>query len=348
MNTSRDDRFDFLRGIGLICIILAHVDPPTLVHQLRSFDVSLIVLVAGSVFTISEAGKRQVGYGKYFVGRLIRLVVPTWIFLTFFFLMEVPISFLLQQPYPFSEAKIISSFLLMKGIGYVWIIRILLFISLIAPLIAKPSNSERESIVAYVFAFVVYAAYEMMVHCLPEPNTPTLKGFVDDFLYTLIPYGCIFFLGTRLHTLDEKTLLRLATFSFLIFAIISINLYATEGRFVKTQAYKYPPTIYYFSYAIAASSILYRLVKSNTFPTIPGRAQIAFLGRSSIWVYFWHIQILYLVKQIGLKTGFGLKFLLIFSVSVSIAFAQRHAIERVLPLLEKRSSKKLLRTIFTG
>ncbi|CAK0758983.1 Acyl_transf_3 domain-containing protein [Gammaproteobacteria bacterium] len=346
MDINRDDRFDFLRGIGLICIILAHIDPPTLFHQLRNFDVPLIVLVAGSVFTISEAGKHQIGYGKYLVGRLIRLVVPTWIFLTFFFLIEILISSLLQQPYPFSEAKIISSFLLMKGIGYVWIIRVLLFISLIAPLIAKSSSSE--STLAYIFAFVVYVAYEIMVRTLPEPSEPMLKGFMDDFLYTLLPYGCIFFLGTRLHTLDEKTLLRLATIAFLIFAAISIDLYATEGRFVKTQAYKYPPTIYYFSYAIAVSSILYRLVKSSTFPTIPGRAQIALLGRSSIWVYFWHIQILYLTKQIGLKAGFGLKFLLIFSISVSIAMVQRHAIEKLLPFIKNQSSKRLVRIIFTG
>jgi fucose 4-O-acetylase-like acetyltransferase len=54
---SRDIRFDILKVIGLFCIILAHVSPPSLIFQLRNFDVPLMVMISGSVFYLSSFKK---------------------------------------------------------------------------------------------------------------------------------------------------------------------------------------------------------------------------------------------------------------------------------------------------
>ena len=81
----RDDRIDVLRAIGLLCIVLAHVDPPSFILQLRNFDVPLMVLISGSTFYITANNRRQNTYLSYLIDRIFRLVVPTWIFLLFFF-----------------------------------------------------------------------------------------------------------------------------------------------------------------------------------------------------------------------------------------------------------------------
>ncbi len=46
----RDTRIDFLRFVGLIMIIFAHVNPPAVLFQLRNFDVPLMVLISGVSF----------------------------------------------------------------------------------------------------------------------------------------------------------------------------------------------------------------------------------------------------------------------------------------------------------
>ena len=38
---------DLLKTIGLLAVILAHVNPPIWLKQMRSFDVSLLVIVSG-------------------------------------------------------------------------------------------------------------------------------------------------------------------------------------------------------------------------------------------------------------------------------------------------------------
>ncbi|SFK21637.1 hypothetical protein SAMN04488079_106193 [Methylophaga sulfidovorans] len=43
----RDHRIDLLRFIGLSMIIFAHVGPPSILFQLRNFDVPLMVLISG-------------------------------------------------------------------------------------------------------------------------------------------------------------------------------------------------------------------------------------------------------------------------------------------------------------
>lgn len=114
----RDERIDLLRAFGLLMIILAHVEPPNYLFQLRNFDVPLMVIVAGLSFQRSFKAE---SYWSYLWGRIKRLVLPVWIFLSFYFFLE----FLVGFPGTLPEGKVVlSSYLLLNGIGYVWIIRV--------------------------------------------------------------------------------------------------------------------------------------------------------------------------------------------------------------------------------
>jgi fucose 4-O-acetylase-like acetyltransferase len=122
---NRDFRIDILRTIGVILIILAHSSPPNTLFQIRVFDVPLMAMLLGMSFILSLKGKDfKENYGKYVFKRLKRLVFPTWIFLSIFFLLVFILSLIAKQSYPFSINKIILSYTLISGIGYVWIIRV--------------------------------------------------------------------------------------------------------------------------------------------------------------------------------------------------------------------------------
>ena len=49
MGSARDLGVDALRGLALVCIILAHACPPAWLFATRAFDVPLLMLLAGTV-----------------------------------------------------------------------------------------------------------------------------------------------------------------------------------------------------------------------------------------------------------------------------------------------------------
>ena len=112
MEEKRNVGIDILRVIGILLIILAHVNPPGIIFQLRNFDVVMLVILSGMLSNTSY--KKSKGYFKYLVKRFIRLIIPVWIFLIVFFLGNYICykNFLFGRIY--SLRTIINSFLLLR------------------------------------------------------------------------------------------------------------------------------------------------------------------------------------------------------------------------------------------
>ena len=112
---------DYLKVIGLFCIILAHVCTNPLIFQIRNFDVPLMVIISG--FLAIDSYKRSVKNNNsllsYYSKRIKRLVIPTWIFLTFYFFIIYIVGGGVNFPYDLKT--VFGSYLLLDGIGYVWI-----------------------------------------------------------------------------------------------------------------------------------------------------------------------------------------------------------------------------------
>jgi fucose 4-O-acetylase-like acetyltransferase len=345
----RDDRLDVLRGIGLLCIILAHVGPPRVLFEIRNFDVPLMVLVAGSAFAISTQTRPKLEYLKYIKSRFIRLVIPTWIFLVTFFLITLIASMIMHKPYPFSSDTILSSFLLLSGIGCVWIIRVFLLVSLIAPFtlflgISNPNSLKR----TFFIILVMYAIYEISARFIHIPDQTFLKILLNEILFMVIPYGCIFFFGTRLYLMSGKKILFMSFISFLLFAVYAAVLYEKNCHIVPIQTYKYPPTAYYILYAMFFSTCLYWFSQTDIYSYIPGKKWISFLGRSSLWIYLWHILILFLIRWSYISMNFAVQYLVVLGASVSIVMLQVFILDRVLLSTDSQKTKRILKTIFRG
>lgn len=115
----RDFKIDILRFIGLFLIILAHTNVPSIIFQLRNFDVPMMVLISGIVFSLSYRATQN--YPEYLWKRVKRLVLPVWIFLSLFFVF----LFVFKNNDPrLNIETVLNSYLFINGIGYVWIIRV--------------------------------------------------------------------------------------------------------------------------------------------------------------------------------------------------------------------------------
>ena len=152
----RLDFIDFLRFLGITLIVLAHVYPPFALLQLRSFDVPLMIFVSG----LSYGGRQiQPSLKSYYGPRIKRLVIPSYIFLTFYFslisLFHVKLNYM----------GVIKSYLFLNNgtVSYMWIIRIFLLIMLITPFLVRMSNQIK---LFYLFVISIIILLIQEILCL--------------------------------------------------------------------------------------------------------------------------------------------------------------------------------------
>lgn len=70
---TRDIKIDFIRFIGISLIILAHASPPNWLFQLRNFDVPLMVVLSGYLYSMKSKKSNQLNL-QYIIKRFKRLV----------------------------------------------------------------------------------------------------------------------------------------------------------------------------------------------------------------------------------------------------------------------------------
>lgn len=336
----RDEKLDVLRFIGLAMIILAHVNPSPWLFQLRNFDVPLMVLVSGVAFGLSY---RKEAYHSYVWKRVKRLLLPAWVFLTVYFF----VMYLFSVPKPLPDVeKVWESFLLMKGIGYVWIIRVFLLVALIAPFVLNFNDRVKSNWGYFVIVAVLYGLYELTLHYVQPSLTSAFGIFIQNTLFYVIPYGIIFSLGLRFMNLPSLQLIAPAFLFALVFAMIAIGLYWKAQEIVYTQAFKYPPQLYYLSYALAVSLIVWCLVDwfMPYLKILILYPVIEFIARNSLWAYLWHIPFVDLFWF-----EYYYKYPLVFACACIMTYIQVFLVSSVLiPTLKNQALKKNIKLIFTG
>lgn len=339
----RDHRIDVLRSFGLCLIILAHCSPPGVLFQVRNFDVPLMVLISGIAFSLSFNPNRT-SYLRYVKDRLKRLILPVWCFLTIFFISCMLFEFPSALPH---IDKIIDSYLLHEGIGYVWIIRVFFMVALIAPLIFHLHRRIKSNIFFLSLIMAVFVFNEVVNFLLKDSFAyGGLPELVEKTLLYALPYGAVFALGLRFLFLTRRQLIAITGVMGLVFITIGAGLLLTHGKFVPTQAYKYPPQIYYFSYAIFMSLLLWMLMDyiMRIIYFLKIDDILMFMGRNSIWIYLWHIAILSIIDM-----PYYVEFPAVLFVSVMITFFQFILINKfLLSRITNPTLGKNVRVIFTG
>jgi peptidoglycan/LPS O-acetylase OafA/YrhL len=336
----RNEKIDILRFIGLSMIIFAHVDPPGILFQLRNFDVPLMILVSAMSFSLSY--KTNEPYQSYVWKRIKRLVFPVWIFLSFYFLALMAFDPGNQE---LETHTIVTSYALLEGIGYVWVIRVFLLVALISPVIYgwhqnTASNSTYYGMLAAALLFYELVRYFAMPYIWQGP-----AEIASAVLLYVIPYGILFAIGLRMANAAKHQLYVITGISLGIFAIAGMGLFLFNGEFIPTQSLKYPPSIYYFSYAVFVSSLLwiYSDKIEYFFEKINIKNVVLFIASNSIWIYLWHIP---LIKNI--HTQYVLKFFIVFFTAVVITYLQTLLISHLLERIDRVELKKNIKILFTG
>lgn len=316
----RDLRVDILRAIAIVCIVIAHSNPPDLVIELRNFDVTLMVFLLGISFSMSTRSKKP-AYLDYVKKRFKRLVTPTWIFLTVFFCLFYLIAKIRGDAFYFNWRVILGSYTLIDGIGFVWIMRVFFLIALICPFILTMSEKIKRNDLYFGVLALGYLLYKGLLLIDLQLHGGIEKTYSSFIVYGF-GYGLIAALGIRFKNLTNKQSLALG-----LVMLIAYMSCMYRYNFASTESYKYPPTLYYLSYGLFASILLYKLLEIKSIEAVFDNRFVAFLSRSSVWLYFWHIIFIYVIKLFGSSmpgiSGNAIsRFVFIFSCALIITILQ--------------------------
>jgi len=337
----RDERIDLLRFIGLMMVMLAHVYPPAWVAQLRNFDVPLMVLVSALSFGASYKAE---SYGSYIWARVKRLVFPVWLFVTLLFLLEWLTGFPQQLP---SADKIIRTYQLLDGIGYVWVIRVFLLVALVAPFLWRFAQQHGATARYWWILLAAYLGYELAVYLVLPQASPEIKWLLRDWLFYLWPYALVFAVGLKIPTLDSAQLRRFTFGVALVFAAFAVYFAMQHGQWYPTQKFKYPPQHYYLAYALLVGLLLWQL--SGVILQLCRQLRlirfVLFAGANSIWIYLWHI----FAVQWWHPLSWGYEYLLICTIACALTWLQVRLVHSyLLPRVKLPQHKKNLRALLTG
>ncbi|MBW4559503.1 MAG: acyltransferase [Trichormus sp. ATA11-4-KO1] len=358
-NVERDIRFDLLKTIGILLIILSHVIPRNILFHVRSFDVQLMVIVSGALFYASSYHNKY-SLKNYLQKRIPRLIAPVWLFLSFFFISYYILFLMRQREYPFSRQQIIESFLLLEGIGYVWIIRVFVIIAIISTLVLnlyKKCQSKKYFLLVLLASHVCHEFILKLIDSINIENT-LMSGIIQNYFLYIIPYGCLFGLGLTLPRMKRKSILVILGISLTVFLALAVNFYNQQGTILYPQSFKYPPKLYYLSYGIFMSMLAFllvdRLLVIYNLNDQDKRVTkiIVFISSSTLWIYLWHIFSLHLPKfflQINLYffSNDILSFLVITLLSITATYMQKLSINKIINKTKfGQNNSKILATLF--
>lgn len=288
----RDPSIDLMRFIGLSLIVLAHIGlsrTESVLFQLRSFDVPLMIFTSGLAFS----GKNTGAYLPFILKRALRLLLPVYIFVTAYMLLNPVLSeYGLVKAY--SAKDIIGTYELRlnPSIGYVWIIRVFLIVMLVTPLLVLIERQIKRAWAYYLTVGAMLIVQGALVWWLKPLKLGVL---VNDWVLYLFGYSAVFMMGLRFRRAEIKE--KLSVLLAALFVMVAMAFYMTSEHetWIYFQKLKYPPRIYFLMWGILASAFLW--FTSKVWVKVLDNSLFTFIGRNTIWIYLWHIPFVNLVAN---------------------------------------------------
>ncbi|HEX6703522.1 MAG TPA: acyltransferase [Albitalea sp.] len=287
----RNRAIDLLRCMGALAVMIAHADPPDWLFQLRNFGTPLLIVVSALSAAVVYRD-RPLHPGPFLRRRLYKLTVPPWLFLSVFFGAVMAYAHLRHKPFPFTPHEVLTSYALNSGIGYVWIFKVYITIALLTPLMMRFKAHASEATYFGTLA-ALYLGYELLnVVVNARIHDSDVLYFIDDNLMVLAPYAVLFAYGLELERLTDRQVAAIAAAALLVFVLMAGTKFVQTGHLIATQQYKYPPTLYYLSYALFCVNALYLLSRRSWTARLP-QGVIVWMSTHLLWIYLWHIMAIF-------------------------------------------------------
>lgn len=312
---------DFMKFIGICCLFFAHVQGPEYLEEIRGFDVPMLVILSGVLTSTSV--KKNNNPQEYIYRRIKRLVIPTWLFLAFFYLCMILIG---QSP---KISDVIKSFLFQRDCGIaggVWIIWVYLICAVSAPFIINICKTKDKRKIYIITMSIMLLLFDGVVTYYPILIE---NRFLYYTLFSIIPYCALISIGLFLERLTSKGRVALGVIALVIYILIGSYLMLDTGSYQSIAQYKYPARVYYLAYGSAVTIILMEIVRKFE-EKLPRLKIVEFVSKHSLWIYLWQIMMLTVVNfVIKINNIWWLSWLTLFIGSVSITWIQNKLVDSI-------------------
>ena len=257
--------------------------------------------------------------------------VPTSIFVLCYYFFN-PIKFPFESN--FIDNRLFSAITLYTP-SYLWIIRIFLLMSLITPFLINLIN-KYNLLFHLCVIFVLLVVNEILVKVFSG-------GYHHTILLMNIAYVSITYFGLIVSKLNDSSIFLFGLFFLCIFLLIASFYFLNYGTYISLHSLKYPPHIYYISYGMGCSLVLYSIRKrfSDIVTNHSARMIISFIGMNTLWIYLWHIPI---ISHFQNSFNWFVRFILIVSIPSIIVFLQT----KIVIFYTEKYKLSMLKHIFTG
>lgn len=267
---------------------------------------------------LAYSGKEVHASLSFFVHRFLRLVVPVYLFLTFYFVAAFSMKYLAGIDFGITVRHVVGSYLLMDGIGYVWIIRVFLLVAMLTPLLVKINAAVKDNLAFASLLVAVVALQEVLV----SSGVGMDAVLVREFVYYALGYSVIFLLGLRIKKAGKTPLwIAIATLLFAASRVYELQRYDVAW----VNNFKYPPQFYFLAYGAMMSLVCFWIVGKA------GKIQevklLNFIGRNTIWIYLWHIPFIQLTGLLELDWWF--RYMVVYLLAVTVCYVQVSVVDRM-------------------
>lgn len=322
---TREYSIDVLRTIGTMLIILAHVNLPVIIKELRAFDVCLLVLISGFCCTYKEKK-----YFRYLISRIKRLCFPAWLTATLIFFMCFCLCLVVKQDFLYSFRQIIETYTFIGGmnggIGLFWIVRIYLLMAIISPLLIKIEQTiDNNYYFMLVIGLLLLSNEALYYWCWGRSNV--VDFILENYIMSLLGYSAVFLTGIRL---KKKRIHNSMKYGFFVlYALVCIVNLVWLHNFPAPNTYKYPPRLPYLLYGLSISLLLFvitrRVCKQSENKKIS--IVVKWISKNSYTIYFCHAIVLKLfswgdrvIRNVPFLKVWIISYLLVISTSVFMTY----------------------------
>jgi len=288
MSKKRFEVIDFLRGLAIIIVVFTHTLAYFLsqkkiffIWDVLHFTVPIFVFCSSYVFYQFPPHIEKEGVFNYFKKRLLRLLIPYWIFLIPLFLLTK-----IYEPKKINLTELLKNITFTGGAYISWLVLLFIYLMIFSPLIFYFYKKNRPLLILYsVLAFIsslLFLFYSPKINYLLTMWLPWSLLIIFSFYFADQEKKKAFFLKT--------IFLSLLVF-FLLRYVLSLNHHT-----LVLQYNKYPPNLYYLSYGAFWISFLYFFYQKVFFRFSLVNRCLVFFSRSSYEIFFSHFLVIYVVS----------------------------------------------------
>lgn len=335
--TSRNPLIDVLRCFGIVLIIISHIQTPHSFHEIICGDVPIMLFCSG----LTCLNKTIPDKGRYYAHRLLRLLIPTYLFTTLFYVAFYSLEFFFNGTFKIDWQNVINAYIFDNDsmMGFLWIIKVFILIMFVTPLIVRWKwgglFNPKYLILTVLIGCVIQT---ILVYLSTKIQYPLAKTIVWNYILYLTGYSIIFIAGYGISHFQNVTN-RMLIISCFLFACVLCSFLAIYGLpfHLLSQKMKYPPNFWYILYGFSMSWMLWCII--NRFHNFFSKCKfLIWIGQNTIWLYLWHIICLRIAWHVS--SNWLIEILVLFISTVAVYFIQF--------IIVKSTNNKFLNKYFIG